>query len=56
MLAHDLKQLEIQKLKLIAMKRPGKIKKYSFFMLGCFLIMYLAIIGYEILNALNNMF
>lgn len=45
MLAHDLKQLEIQKLKMIAMKRPGKIKKYSFYMLMCFLFMYLAIIG-----------
>ena len=56
MLSHDLKQLELQRLKLIAMKRPGKIKKYSFFMLGCFLVMYLAIIGYEIVIALNNLF
>jgi hypothetical protein len=56
MLAHDLKQLEIQKLKMIAMKRPGKIKKYSFYMLMCFLLMYLAIIGVEILNAFGNLF
>jgi len=56
MLAHDLKQLEIQKLKMIAMKRPGKIKKYSFYMLGCFLLMYLAIIGLEIFNAFGNLF
>ena len=56
MLAHDLKQLEIQKLKMIAMKRPGKIKKYSFYMLMCFLFMYLAIIGVEIFNAFGNLF
>lgn len=56
MLSHDLKQLEIQKLKMIAMKRPGKIKKYSFYMLMCFLFMYLAIIGVEIMNAFGNLF
>ncbi|MCL2189154.1 MAG: secretion protein F [Defluviitaleaceae bacterium] len=56
MLAHDLKQLEIQKLKMIAMKRPGKIKKYSFYMLMCFLAMYLAIIGVEIMAAFGNLF
>jgi Flp pilus assembly protein TadB len=56
MLSHDLKQLEIQKLKLIAMKRPGKIKKYSFYMLMCFLFMYLAIIGVEIYKAFGSIF
>ena len=56
MLAHDLKQLEIQKLKMIAIKRPGKIKKYSFYMLMCFLLMYLAIIGVEIWNAFGSIF
>ncbi len=56
MLSHDLKQLEIQKLKRIAMKRPRKIKKYSFYMLMCFLFMYLAIIGVEIVNAFGNLF
>jgi Flp pilus assembly protein TadB len=56
MLAHDLKQLEIQRLKMVAMKRPGKIKKYSFYMLMCFLFMYLAIIGVEIFNAFGKLF
>ena len=56
MLAHDLKQLEIQKLKMVAMKRPGNIKKYSFYMLMCFLFMYLAIIGVEIYNAFGKLF
>ena len=56
MLSHDLKQLEIQRLKMVAMKRPGKIKKYSFYMLCCFLLMYLAIIGMEIWRAFGNLF
>ena len=56
MLAHDLKQLEIQRLKMVALKRPGKIRKYSFFMLMCFLFMYLAIIGVEIYNAFGKLF
>lgn len=56
MLAHDFKQLEVQKLKMIATKRPGKIKKYSFYMLMCFLFMYLAIIGVEIFNAFGKLF
>jgi Flp pilus assembly protein TadB len=56
MLAHDLKQLEVQKLKMIALKRPGKIKKYSFYMLMCFLLMYLAIIAMEIFTAFGTLF
>ena len=56
MLNHDFKQVELQKLKLIAMKQPGKVKKYSFLMLGCFLLMYLGILGYAIINALGKMF
>jgi len=56
MLSHDLKQLEIQKLKMIALKRPGKIKKYSFYMLMCFLMMYLVIIFMEIWSAFGSIF
>lgn len=56
MLNHDFKQIELQKLKLLAMKQPGKVKKYSFLMLGCFLLMYLGVLGYAIMNALGKMF
>lgn len=56
LLAHDFKQLEIQRLKLLAMKRPGKIRKYSFYMLACFMLMYLGILFVEIMNAFNGMF
>ena len=55
MLNHDFKQVELQKLKLIAMKQPGKVKKYSFLMLGCFLLIYIGILGYAIINALGKM-
>ena len=56
MLAITFKQLEVQRLKLEAMKKPGKMKKYSFFLLGCFLLMYLGILGYEVVNAFGKMF
>lgn len=56
MLAMTMKQLELQRLKLLAMKQPGKMRKYSFFLLGCFLLIYLGILGYEILNAFGNLF
>lgn len=56
MLAHDFKLLEVQKLKLIAMKRPSKVRKYSFIMLGCFVIMYLAVMTVEIMKAISGLF
>jgi len=56
MLAHDMKQLELQRLKAQAMKIPPKIRVFSFIMLMCFLITYMAIIAYEILRSLNGMF
>lgn len=56
MLSHDFKLLELQRLKLIAMKQPGKVRKYSFFLLGCFILMYLGVLGYEIMNAFGKLF
>lgn len=56
MLSHDMKQLELQWLKAQAMKIPPKIRVFSFLMLMCFLLTYLAIIVYEIINSLGGMF
>lgn len=56
MLAHDMKQLELQRLKAEAMKIPPKIRKFSFLMLMCFLLTYLCIIVYEIAANLGGMF
>lgn len=56
MLAHDIKQLELQRLKAQAMKIPPKIRVFSFIMLMCFLMTYMAIIVYEILRSLGGMF
>ncbi|MPM16887.1 hypothetical protein SDC9_63269 [bioreactor metagenome] len=56
MLAHDFKQLELQKLKSEAHKIPPKIRVFSFIMLLCFLLTYLAIIAFEILKSLGGMF
>jgi len=56
MLSHDMKQLELQRLKAQAMKIPPKIRAFSFVMLMCFLMTYMAIIVYEIIRSLSGMF
>ncbi len=56
MLSHDMKQLELQRLKAKAMKIPPKIRGFSFALLMCFLFMYLAIIVFEIVTSLGGMF
>ena len=56
MLAHDFKQLELQRLKSEAQKIPPKIRVFSFLMLMCFLLTYLAIIAFEIIKSLGGMF
>ena len=56
MLAHDFKQLELQRLKAEAQNIPPKIRVFSFLMLMCFLFTYLAIIAYEIIKSLGGMF
>lgn len=55
MLSHDMKQLELQRLKKLAMERPPKIRKYSFLLLGCMLILYMGVMGYQILGAMSGM-
>jgi Flp pilus assembly protein TadB len=45
MLSHDLDVLEVQRLENLAMRQPGKIKKYLFSLMICLLFMYLTILG-----------
>ena len=56
MLAHDFKQMELQRLKKEAQKIPPKIRVFSFVMLMCFLATYLVIIAMEIIKSLGTMF
>lgn len=56
MLVHDFKQLELRRLKVKAQKIPPKIRVFSFAMLMCFLMTYLAIICYVAVISLNGMF
>lgn len=56
MLAHDFKQAELQRLKAKAQKIPPKIRVFSFAMLMCFLLTYLAIICYVAVTSLGGMF
>ena len=52
MLSHDLKALELQRLKAKAAKIPPKIRVFSFIMLMCFMMTYIVIIVYQIVNSL----
>ena len=56
MLSHDMKQLELQRLKAQAMKIPPKIRVFSFLMLMCFMLTYIVIIVYQIINSLGALF
>lgn len=56
MLSHDLKQVELQRLKAKAAKIPPKIRVFSFVMLMCFMLTYIVIIGYEILTSMAGLF
>lgn len=56
MLSHDFKALELQRLKGQAQKIPSKIRIFSFVMLMCFLLTYMAIIAVQIMDSLGNMF
>ena len=56
MLSHDMRQLEVQRLKKLAMERPPKIRRYSFLLLSCMLMIYLGVMGYQILGTMSGMF
>lgn len=56
MLAHDMKQLELQRLKRLALERPPKIRRYSFALLGCMLLLYMGVMGYQIIGTMSGMF
>lgn len=56
MLAKNLNELQFQRLRGIAMKRPKKVKKYSAMMLSCLMLIYGVILGYQIVNGLSDMF
>ena len=51
-----MKQLELQRLKAQAMKIPPKIRVFSFVMLMCFMMTYIVIIVYQIVNSLGSLF
>lgn len=55
MLSHDLKQLELQRLKAQAMKIPSKIRIFSFVMLMCFMMTYIVVIVFEIIKSMSSL-
>ena len=56
MLSHDLKALELQRLKAKAAKIPPKIRVFSFIMLACFMLTYIVIIVYQIIYSMGSLF
>ena len=56
MLSHDLKQVELQRLKAKAAKIPPKIRVFSFIMLACFMLTYIVIILYQIVTSMGALF
>lgn len=56
MLSHDLKAMELQRLKAKAAKLPPKIRVFSFVMLMCFMLTYIVIIVYQIIHSLGALF
>lgn len=56
MLAHDLKQAELRRLKAKAAKIPPKIRVFSFLMLACFMLTYIVILLYQIITTMGTMF
>ncbi|MGL5434560.1 MAG: secretion protein F [Lachnospiraceae bacterium] len=56
MLSHDMKQIEFQRLKKLALERPPKIRKYSFLLLGCMIVLYICVMGYQIVGTMSGMF
>jgi hypothetical protein len=53
-LSHDFKAIEISRLKTEVGKRPGKVKKYSFLLLGCVFALYSVVLVYALLGALSG--
>lgn len=54
MLSKDLRDLEYQRLRGIALKRPSKVKKYSAAMLFCLMLIYGVVLFYQIINGLSG--
>lgn len=56
MLSYDMKQIELQRLKKLAMERPPKIRRYSFLLLGCMILLYMGVMGYQIMGTMSGLF
>lgn len=56
MLSHDYQKLEIQALRKEAQKRPGKLKKYSYLLLGCIIGTYLFVVFKQVGSYLGTLF
>ena len=56
LLNHDYKKMEIQTLKKEALKRPGKMKKYSYLLLACIMATYIYATFQQVLGNIKGLF
>lgn len=56
MLSHDLRQMELRRLKAKALEIPPKIRVFSFIMLTCFMLTYFVIILHQIVTSMGVLF
>lgn len=56
MLARDLKQAELRRLKAKAEKIPPKIRVFSFVLLACFMLTYVVVLASQIIGAMGTLF
>lgn len=54
MLSQQMKNEELQRLRKLAKERVPKIRKYSFFLLGCMIMLYLGIMGYQMIITMSG--
>lgn len=56
MLAHDFKVLELQRLKVVAAKRPERVGLYNFLLVGCFIAIALVALVTDVFQNITTMF
>jgi len=55
-IVEKMKELEVQHIRMEVLKRPSKIKAFSFLMVLCFIFIYLVVIAVEFMNSFGKLF
>jgi len=55
-IVEKMKEIEVQRIRREVLKRPSKIKVFSFLMVLCFIFIYLVVIGVELVDSFGKLF